>query len=180
MCIKINRKVAFLISYSRTKKSKYCCHPPFHPPPPIFCRHSSKLLSTTLPKLMNWILLAPPPLSSDLDNPPKFGTCTIEWHSKMWFQGREQYFGWFYQLPLWCCHAKLWKSWPSVRNTSFIKILNKIGQRIELCSTPRTINFRKLKELPFLTHCLRWFRCDTISLSASLVTPYALILAANK
>ena len=31
MCIKINRKVAFLIQYSRTKKSKYCCHPPFHP-----------------------------------------------------------------------------------------------------------------------------------------------------
>ena len=25
---------------------------------------------------MNWILLSPPPLSSDPDNPPKFGTCT--------------------------------------------------------------------------------------------------------
>ena len=74
MCIKINKKVAFLIYYSRTKKSKYCCHPPFHPP--IFCRHSSKLLSPTLPKLMNWILLSPPQLSSDPDNPPKFGTCT--------------------------------------------------------------------------------------------------------
>ena len=49
-------------------------HPPFHPP--IFCRHSLKLLSPTLPKLMNWILLSPPPLSSDPDNPPKFGTCT--------------------------------------------------------------------------------------------------------
>ena len=74
MCIEINRKVAFLIKYSRTKKSKYCCHPPFHPP--IFCRHFSNLLSPTLPKLMNWILLSPPPLSSDPDNPPKFGTCT--------------------------------------------------------------------------------------------------------
>ena len=74
ICIKINKKVAFLIQYSRTKKSKYCCHPPFHPP--IFCRHSSKLLSPTLPKLMNWILLSPPPLSSDPDNPPKFETCT--------------------------------------------------------------------------------------------------------
>ena len=70
MCIKINGKVAFLIWYSRTKKSKYCCHPP------IFCHHYSKFLSPTLPKLMNWILLSPPPLSSDPDNPPKFGTCT--------------------------------------------------------------------------------------------------------
>ena len=26
---------------------------------------------------MNWILLSPPPLSSDPDNPPKFGTCTV-------------------------------------------------------------------------------------------------------
>ena len=25
---------------------------------------------------MTWILLSPPPLSSDPDNPPKFGTCT--------------------------------------------------------------------------------------------------------
>ena len=56
------------------KKSKYCCHPPFHPS--TFCHHSSKLLSPTLPKLMIWILLSPPPLSSDPDNPPKFGTCT--------------------------------------------------------------------------------------------------------
>ena len=74
MCIEINRKVAFLILHSRTKKSKYCCHPPFHPP--YFCCHFSKLLSPILPKLMNWILLSPPPLSSDPDNPPKFGTCT--------------------------------------------------------------------------------------------------------
>ena len=72
--VKINRKVAFFIEYSGTKKSKSCCHPPFHPP--NFCRHSLKLLSPTLPKLMNWILLSPPPLSSDPDNPPKFGTCT--------------------------------------------------------------------------------------------------------
>ena len=69
MCIKINRKGAFFIQYSWTKKSKYCCHPPFHPP--IFCRHSLKLLSPTLPKLMNWTPLSPPPLplSSDPDNP---------------------------------------------------------------------------------------------------------------
>ena len=33
MCMKINRKVAFLIWYNRTKESKYCCHPPFHTPP---------------------------------------------------------------------------------------------------------------------------------------------------
>ena len=60
------------------KKSKYCCHPPFHPPfhPPIFCSHSLKLLSPILPKLITWILLSPPPLSSDPDTPSKFGTCT--------------------------------------------------------------------------------------------------------
>ena len=62
------------IEYSGTKKSISCCHPPFHPP--NFCRHSLKLLSPTLPKLVNWMLLLPPPLSSDPDNPPKFGTCT--------------------------------------------------------------------------------------------------------
>ena len=27
---------------------------------------------------MNWILLSPPPLSSDPDNPPKLGTCKID------------------------------------------------------------------------------------------------------
>ena len=63
------------MEYSGTKKSKLCCHPPFHPP--NFCRHSLKLLSPTLPKLVNWILLSLPPLSSDPDNPPKFGTCTL-------------------------------------------------------------------------------------------------------
>ena len=42
----------------------------------MFRRHSLKLLSPTLPILMNWILLSPPPLSSDPDNPPKFGMCT--------------------------------------------------------------------------------------------------------
>ena len=48
-------------------KSKYCCHPPFHPP--TVRRHSLKLLSPALPILMNWILLSPPPLSSDPDTP---------------------------------------------------------------------------------------------------------------
>ena len=57
--VKINRKVAFFIQYSRTKKSKYCCHPPFQSP--IFCRHSLKVLSPTLPKVMNWMLLSLPP-----------------------------------------------------------------------------------------------------------------------
>ena len=69
MCIKINRKVAFLSSTVGRKS-----HPPFHPA--IFCRHSLKPLSPTFPKLMNWILLSPPPLSSEPDNPPKFGMCT--------------------------------------------------------------------------------------------------------
>ena len=52
---------------SSIKKSKNCCHPPFHPP--IFRRHSLKLLSPTLPILTNLILLSPPPLSSDPDTP---------------------------------------------------------------------------------------------------------------
>ena len=46
------------------------------PPPPIFCRHSLQLFPPTLPKLTNWILLSPSPLSSDPDTPSKFGTCT--------------------------------------------------------------------------------------------------------
>ena len=57
------------------KMAFFCCHYP-STPPPIFRRHSLKLLSPTLPILMNWILLSPPPLSSDPDTPPKFGTCT--------------------------------------------------------------------------------------------------------
>ena len=72
--IKNKQESGIFIEHSKTKKSKYCCHPPFHPP--IFCRHSLKLLSPTLPKLMNWILLSPPPLSSDPDTTQKFGTCT--------------------------------------------------------------------------------------------------------
>ena len=47
----------------RDKRVKYCCHPPLHPP--IFCCHFLKTLSPTLPKLVNWILLSPPPLSAD-------------------------------------------------------------------------------------------------------------------
>ena len=48
-----------------------------HPSTPLsFCRHSLKFLSPTLPKLMNWIRLSQPPLSSDPDT-PKFGTCTL-------------------------------------------------------------------------------------------------------
>ena len=75
MCIKINRKVAFFSStVGRKSQNIVVTHP--STPPPIFCRHSLKLLSPTLPKLMNWILLSSPPLSSDPDNPPKFGTCT--------------------------------------------------------------------------------------------------------
>ena len=64
----------FFIEYSRIKKSKYRCHPPLHSP--IFCHHYLKLLSSTLQKFTNWILLSPPPLSSDPDHPPKFGTFT--------------------------------------------------------------------------------------------------------
>ena len=59
--------MTFFVEHCRTKNAKYFCHPPFHPP--IFCCHSLKLLSPTLPKLMNWILLSPPPLSSDPDTP---------------------------------------------------------------------------------------------------------------
>ena len=73
MCKKINRKVAFFIWYSRTRV-KILMSPTL--PPPYFLSPFLKLLSPTLPKLMNWKLLSPPPLSSDPDNPPKFGTCT--------------------------------------------------------------------------------------------------------
>ena len=60
------------------------------------------------------------------------------------------------------------------------KILNKIGPRIDPCGTPERIIFRRLREPPFLTHCLRWLRYDSISFSTSLVTPYASSLAINK
>ena len=60
-------KVAIFCRASGIKQSKYCCHPPFHPP--IFRRNSLKLLSPTLPISMNWILLSPPPLSADPDIP---------------------------------------------------------------------------------------------------------------
>ena len=66
-CIKVLFKVALFCRASSIKKSKYCCHPPFHPP--IFRRRFFKNLSPTLPILMKWILLSPPPLSSDPDNP---------------------------------------------------------------------------------------------------------------
>ena len=41
-------------------------------PPPIFCHQCLKLLSPTLPKLMNWILLSLSPLSSDPDTSQNF------------------------------------------------------------------------------------------------------------
>ena len=85
--IKINRKVAFLIQYSRKKKSKYCCHPPFHPP--IFCRHSLKLLSPTLPKLINWILLSPPSLSSDPATPQNLARARCTFQILGGWQGRR-------------------------------------------------------------------------------------------
>ena len=65
--LKINGKVAFFYRVQWDKKSKYCCHLPFHPP--IFCCHSLKFLSPSLPKLITWILLSPPPPSSDTDTP---------------------------------------------------------------------------------------------------------------
>ena len=75
----INRtEVAFLSSTAGRKSLNIVVTHPSTPPPPIFCRHSLKLLSPTLLKLMNWILLSPPPLSSDPDNPSKFGTCTCQ------------------------------------------------------------------------------------------------------
>ena len=63
---------------------------------------------------------------------------------------------------------------------SFKKILNKIGLRTDPSGTPKRTIFKRLRDLPFLTHCLRWLRYDSISLSASLVTPYASSLAINK
>ena len=62
------------MSSQQHKKVKILLSPTL--PPPYFGRHSLKLLSPTLQTVMNWILLSPPPLSSDPDNSPKFGTCT--------------------------------------------------------------------------------------------------------
>ena len=88
MCIKITRKVAFLSStVGRKSQNIVVTHPSI---PLFFCCHSLKLLSPTLPKLMNWILLSPSPLSSDPDNPPKFGTCT---HQEIINRRLEQIYG---------------------------------------------------------------------------------------
>ena len=85
MCVKINRKAAFLLSAVR-QKVKILLSPTL--PPLYFCCHSLKLLSPTFPKLMNWILLSPPPLSSDPDT-PKFGMCTslsqVAGHSSLFY-----------------------------------------------------------------------------------------------
>ena len=51
-----------------------------HTSTPIFCRHSLKLLSPTLPKLMNWILCCHyhtcPPTLTHHPRKKKFETCT--------------------------------------------------------------------------------------------------------
>ena len=80
-------KVAFFCQASSIKKSKYCCHPPFHPL--IFRRHSLKLLSPSLPILMNWILLSPPPLSSDPDTPKIWNVHLFHGHKRWQIKGHE-------------------------------------------------------------------------------------------
>ena len=80
--------MTFFCPATATKRSKYCCHPPFHPP--TFCPHSLKLLPPTLPILMNWILLSPPPLSSDPDTPqnleraPAYRCSRAEGRTSLW------------------------------------------------------------------------------------------------
>ena len=65
--LKIYRKVAFLLSTVGQKSQNMVVT---HPSTPLFfCRHSLQLLSSTLPKLMNWMLLSPSPLSPDPDTP---------------------------------------------------------------------------------------------------------------
>ena len=76
MYLKINRKMAFLSSTVGQKSQNIVVT---HLSIPYFCRHSLKILS----KLMNWILLSPPPLSSDPNMPPKFETCTSGQRSSM-------------------------------------------------------------------------------------------------
>ena len=77
MQLNINRKVAFLSSTLRQRSQNIVVT---HPSTPHFCRHFLKLLSPTLPKLMNWILFSLPPLSSDPDTPQKSETCTYLKH----------------------------------------------------------------------------------------------------
>ena len=64
---KIKQESDIFIELQSDEKVKILLSPT--PPPSIFCRHYLKLLSTTLQKFMNWILLSPPPLSSHPDNP---------------------------------------------------------------------------------------------------------------
>ena len=121
--VKNKMESCIFIEYSRTKKSKYGCHSPFHPS--IFCRHSLQLLSPTLPKLMNWILLSPPPLSSDPDTPSKFGTCTkchLDSFSVCYF-----------------CYSQLHivSSNPHINDEHFWKEQDNHTSRNEHCMTPK-------------------------------------------
>ena len=52
--------------------------------PPYFCRNSLKLLSPTLPILMNWILLSPHPCPPTL-TPPKFGNVHLSLNFKNFY-----------------------------------------------------------------------------------------------
>ena len=71
--VRMNREATFFIEYNRTKRSTLLSPTP---PPPYFCHHSLKLLSRTLLKLMNWILLSPHPCPPTV-TPPKIWKCTF-------------------------------------------------------------------------------------------------------
>ena len=122
--VKSIQESCIFIEYSRTKKSKYGCHPPFHPPP-IFCSHSLQLLSPTLPKLMNWILLSPSPLSPDPDTRSKIGTCT-KCHSDS-------------SLACYFCYSQQHtvSSNPHINNAHFWKEQDSHTSRNEHCMTPK-------------------------------------------
>ena len=61
--------MAFFIWHSRTKTSKYCCHPPFHPP--IFCRRRFFKTFVTHPPKINELdtVVTPTPCPPTLTTP---------------------------------------------------------------------------------------------------------------
>ena len=75
--VRINRKVTFFIEYSRAKKSKYCCHPPFHPNT-YFLSPFFKTFVTHPPKINELNTVVTPTAVLRPWHPSKFGTCTAE------------------------------------------------------------------------------------------------------
>ena len=84
-------------------------------PPPYFLSPFFKTLSPTLQKLMNWIMLSPPHLSSDPDNPSKIWNVHQIWAwSSNHLENNSSFF--VFSSKKWhtkkkSSHSKIWLQW---------------------------------------------------------------------